>query len=215
MLKNIKLIVTIFFLTLFAVDTVSAQSHSSLKTIVVDAGHGGYDSGAKGEYSTEAQLTLIFSKLVGQKLQALLPDTRIVYTRTDEKLPGNLNNKNEANRLRAKIANEEKGDLFVAIHVNSLSPRYRRVADGTRKETYYVYKGKGKKKKKIAKTRTVTNYRSVRIPDTRTGTETYIWATGKNDDRKNSLAVNQMKEVKCLTAVINISIHLKQRSWRV
>jgi N-acetylmuramoyl-L-alanine amidase len=184
MFKKSTLYVLSFIVLFFSV-SAQAQNHNTLKTIIVDAGHGGPDPGAKGEYSTEAQLTLIFSKLVGKKLEALLPDTKILYTRTDENLPGNLSNKNAANRLRAKIANEAKGDLFVAIHVNSLTARYRKVANGTRQETYYVYKGKGKKKKKVAKTRTVTNYVNVRIPDTKTGTETYIWASGKNDEKKS------------------------------
>lgn len=156
-----------------------------LRTIVLDAGHGGYDVGAEGEYSNEATLTLQMTLKLGEKLKQAIPGVNIVYTRTDENLPGNLNDKNEANRLRAKIANEAKGDLFIAIHVNSLQAHYRRIPNGTKTETYYVYKGKGKKKKKTAKTRTVTNYKKVRIPATRIGTETYIWAVGKNESKKN------------------------------
>lgn len=157
----------------------------SLKTIVIDAGHGSYDVGAQGEYSNEATLNLQMALKLGKKLEEALPNVKIVYTRTDENFPGNAKDKNEANRLRAKIANEAKGDLFISIHVNSLAPRYQTVADGTRKETYHVYQGKGKNKKKVTKTRIVTNYKKVRIPHTRTGTETYIWAVGKNESKKS------------------------------
>lgn len=159
-------------------------SPKGLKTIIIDAGHGGYDIGAKGEYSNEASLTLQMALKLGEKLKLALPDCRIVYTRTDENLPGNLNNNNEANRLRAKIANQERGDLFIAIHVNSRNPVYKTIQDGTREETYYVYTGKGKKRKKIAKTRTVPRYVRVKVPNTVMGTETYIWASGKNDQKK-------------------------------
>ena len=157
---------------------------NTLHTIIIDAGHGGPDHGAKGKYSDEASLNLQLALKLGKKLQEALPDCKIVYTRTDENLPGNLTNKNVANRLRAKIANEAKGDLFIAIHVNSMPDRYRKVREGTREETYYTYKGKGRKKKKIEHTRTVPNYVNVKIPETISGTETYIWATGKNDSKK-------------------------------
>ncbi|MDB5232787.1 MAG: N-acetylmuramoyl-L-alanine amidase [Chitinophagaceae bacterium] len=157
---------------------------NTLRTIIIDAGHGGPDHGAKGRYSDEATLNLQLALKLGKKLQEALPDCKIVYTRTDEYLPGNLNDKNVANRLRAKIANESKGDLFIAIHVNSMPDHYKRVREGYREETYYTYKGKGKKKKKVAHTRTVPNYVNVKIQETISGTETYIWATGKNESKK-------------------------------
>ncbi len=179
-------IFTLLCIGIFSSPLVSlAQAgKQAIKTIVIDAGHGGNDPGAIGEYSNEAQLTLQMALKLGKKLQDVIPGVNIVYTRTNENLPGDVNNKNEANRLRAKIANEARGDLFVSIHVNSLAPKYRNVPNGTRKETYYVTTGKGKKKKRVAKTRTVTAYKRVRIPETVTGTETYIWAVGKNDQKK-------------------------------
>src|SRR6202007_322742 len=79
---------------------------------------------------------------------------------------------------------EQKGDLFISIHVNSMPDRYRKVREGWREETYFTYKGKGRKKKKVEHHRTVPNYVSVKIPETISGTETYIWATGKNESKK-------------------------------
>src|SRR5438093_9805846 len=71
-----------------------------LRTIVIDAGHGLPDPGAEGKYSTESQITLAIAMKLGKQLQTLLPDCKIVYTRTGEDLPEGLQNKNVANRLR-------------------------------------------------------------------------------------------------------------------
>lgn len=162
-----------------------------LKTIIVDAGHGLPDPGAKGTYSTESQITLAIAMKVGKQLQTLLPDCKIVYTRTDEDLPEGLQDKNLANRLRAKRANESHGDLYIAIHVNSMPDHYSKTVIGHKKQTYYVYSGKGSKRKKIAKTRTVPIYKYTKLPCSIEGTETYIWAVGKNDQKKQFVGDNQ------------------------
>lgn len=168
-----------------------AQKLSALKTIIIDAGHGLPDPGAKGNYSTESQITLAIALRVGKQLQTLLPNCRIVYTRTDEDLPEGLQDKNLANRLRAKRANENHGDLFIAIHVNAMPDKYSKTVIGHKKQTYYVYSGKGSKRKKIAKTRTVPVYKYTKLPSDRIGTETYIWAVGKNDQKKQFINDNQ------------------------
>ncbi len=84
---------------------VPAVKQNKLRTIIVDAGHGGPDEGAIGEYSTEADIALAIALKLGKKLEDSLPDCKIVYTRTGRELPGGLTNPHEANRLRAKIAN--------------------------------------------------------------------------------------------------------------
>lgn len=165
-------------------ETTAQVIKSSLKTIIIDAGHGGYDVGAQGYYNNEATITLQIAKKVEQLIKKELPTLKVVMTREDENLPGNLNNKNEANRLRAKIANESKGDLFIAIHVNSAPAKYRTEIEGYKTETYTTYIGKGKKRKKVTKTRQVPIVKKVRIPHSIKGTETYIWATNKNDLKK-------------------------------
>src|SRR5436305_173425 len=120
MLKKIFLFITLTgclsFLTSFEkVSHHRAQNPSLLRTIIIDAGHGLPDPGAKGNYSTESQITLAVAMKVGKQLETLLPDCKIIYTRTDENLPEGLQDKNVANRLRAKRANENRGDLFIAI----------------------------------------------------------------------------------------------------
>src|SRR5215831_18629281 len=160
------------------------EKKSVLHTIIVDAGHGLPDPGAEGKYSTESQITLAIALKVGAQLQTLLPDCKIIYTRTDENLPEGLQDKDVANRLRAQRANENHGDLFIAIHVNSMEDHYSKTVIGQKKETYYLYSGKGKNRKKTAKTRTVPIYKYTKLPCEIAGTETYIWAVAKNDQKK-------------------------------
>ncbi|RYF96434.1 MAG: N-acetylmuramoyl-L-alanine amidase, partial [Chitinophagaceae bacterium] len=116
----------------------------------------------------------------GKKLEAEFPECKIVYTRTGKALPGNLNDLNAANRLRAEIANEAKGDLFISIHCNSAGLR----AGGwnakkiVRYKTTKVTTGKGKKKK----TRTVKTpvFETYYVKNLVAGTETYIWAADRS-----------------------------------
>jgi N-acetylmuramoyl-L-alanine amidase len=167
--------------------THTQPGQHKLKTIIIDAGHGGPDGGAEGEYSNEAELTLAIALKLGKKLEDSLPNCKIVYTRKDHNLPGGLMDHNAANRLRATIANENHGDLFISIHVNDAAHPYKREVIGHRKETYYT--GKGKKRTKH--TRTVPIIKSTRLPATVAGTQTYIWAVGKNDQKKQFVANNE------------------------
>ena len=81
-------------------------------TLVVDAGHGGHDSGAKGAISSEKDLTLKFALAFGRMVEQRCPDVKVVYTRkTDVFVPLHT---------RADIANRQKADLFISIHINAL-----------------------------------------------------------------------------------------------
>ena len=86
-----------------------------LKTVVLDAGHGGKDAGAVSfdRKTYEKNITLSIAKLVGQKIQAAYPDVKVVYTRSTDKYI-TLND-------RAEIANNNNADLFISIHINSFS----------------------------------------------------------------------------------------------
>jgi N-acetylmuramoyl-L-alanine amidase len=167
--------------------SVPAVKQNKLRTIIVDAGHGGPDEGAIGEYSTEADIALAIALKIGKKLEDSLPDCKIVYTRTTRDLPGGLTNPHEANRLRAKIANENHGDLFISIHVNDTNPPHKKEIVGYKEETYYT--GKGKKRKKH--TRTVPIIKYIKLPGTVNGTQTYVWAVAKNDQKKEFIAENE------------------------
>ena len=83
-----------------------------LRTIVIDAGHGGIDAGSKGKISSEKDVTLQVALKLGRTLKEKYSDIKIVYTRsTDVFIPL---------YKRIDIANAAKADLFISIHCNSM-----------------------------------------------------------------------------------------------
>lgn len=171
----------------FATDDNKPTKKQSIKTIVIDAGHGLPNKNAEGKYSYESALTLAMALKIGGRLKETLPDCNVIFTRTDENLPNGLTEVKAANRWRAQFANENHGDLFISIHVNSMEDRYQRRIEGYREETYTVTVGKGRKKRRVEKTRSVPIYKSYKMSCDRAGTETYIWAVNKYDQKQKSV----------------------------
>jgi N-acetylmuramoyl-L-alanine amidase len=157
-----------------------------LRTLVIDAGHGGIDPGARGSFSSEADVSLDVALKFGKALEKEFPDMKIVYTRTTDIMPGNKRTKDEGLRYRANLANESGGDLFIAIHCNSAPAVKHRKFIGNITRSYYT--GKGKKRRKV--TRKVPQYRYWTSPNPARGTETYIWAVGKNDAKVGAVHHN-------------------------
>jgi N-acetylmuramoyl-L-alanine amidase len=85
--------------------------HSATRTIVIDPGHGGTETGAIGPGGVEEKdLTLLLARDLEARLTQRLP-VRAVLTRSDDsKLPLDS---------RTAIANQNKADLFVSLHLNS------------------------------------------------------------------------------------------------
>ena len=104
-------------------------------TLVIDAGHGGHDTGAVGAISKEKNLTLKFALAFGRLVEENCPDVKVVYTRKTDKFV-------ELFR-RAEIANQNKADLFISIHINAL-PKGR-MARGFQTYTLGTSKRTGKK----------------------------------------------------------------------
>ena len=104
-------------------------------TLVIDAGHGGGDTGAVGAISKEKNLTLKFALAFGRLVEENCPDVKVVYTRKTDRFV-------ELYR-RAEIANQAKADLFISIHINAL-PKGR-VARGFQTYTLGTSKRTGKK----------------------------------------------------------------------
>ncbi len=168
----------VFFSSFMPLPTM--RQKPALRTIIIDAGHGGRDVGAKGLITTEAEVALDIALKLGRSIEKDFPEVKVVYTRTTSALPGGLTEPNVANRYRAEMANQAKGDLFLSIHCNSngkpAGGYYAKRVIGHKNKTTYTGKGK-KKKKKIVK---VPIYESYWVKNNTKGTETYIWAADRS-----------------------------------
>ena len=94
---------------LFAQEGVGVK----LKCVVLDPGHGGKDYGciSKDKKYSEKNIVLSVAKKLGEMIESNYPEVKVVYTRkTDVFIPL---------AQRANIANKNKADLFLSIHVNS------------------------------------------------------------------------------------------------
>ncbi len=88
-----------------------AQGSPGVRTIVIDPGHGGSESGAVGPSGVpEKELTLQLARELQDKLAQRL-SVRIILTRSEDT--------NLAHDNRTAIANQNQADLFVSIHLNS------------------------------------------------------------------------------------------------
>jgi N-acetylmuramoyl-L-alanine amidase len=146
-----------------------------VQTIIIDPGHGGKDQGAKGAFTTEAKICLSVGLKLGKAIEEKFPGVKVLYTRTTDVLPGNKPDKNQALRYRAEFANQSGGDLFIAIHVNAAPKIKHKVESG------YKWVGKGKKRKKVKA------YKYYYTPNPSHGTETFIWAADRTDDKSGTI----------------------------
>jgi N-acetylmuramoyl-L-alanine amidase len=83
----------------------------SFTTIVIDPGHGGRDSGARGRQGTEEKDITLKVALKLRDLLSQQPGVRVLMTRERDRFV-ELED-------RAKFANGQEADLFISIHVNS------------------------------------------------------------------------------------------------
>ncbi|NFA37491.1 N-acetylmuramoyl-L-alanine amidase [Clostridium botulinum] len=112
------------------------------KTVIVDAGHGGYDSGAVGPTGIkEKDVTLKVALKLGKILEN--SGVNVIYTRTSDNVSWPSNESQDL-AARVAIANNNNTDLYVSIHANSFNGS----ANGT--ETYY-YDGSAKGKETAEK----------------------------------------------------------------
>lgn len=93
--------------------TANAQNAEiGIRTVVIDAGHGGHDAGAVGRIYKEKDINLDVALQLGKLIGENCPDVKVVYTRKTDVFIGLAE--------RGDIANKAKGDLFISIHVNSV-----------------------------------------------------------------------------------------------
>jgi N-acetylmuramoyl-L-alanine amidase len=83
-----------------------------IKTVCIDAGHGGKDAGCIGVTGVkEKDVALGIALKLGKYIEQKIPDVKVVYTRTTDAFV-------ELDE-RAAIANKNKADLFICIHCNT------------------------------------------------------------------------------------------------
>jgi len=92
----------------------SQSTENQIKTIVLDAGHGGKDPGnlGTGRYKeNEKEIALKVTLMVGKYIAEDFPDVKVLYTRMDDSYP--------TLRERTDFANDNNADLFISIHCDA------------------------------------------------------------------------------------------------
>jgi N-acetylmuramoyl-L-alanine amidase len=113
-LKTIPLILGAALL--FSGPAFSQAGHDpdyKLKTVVLDAGHGGRDPGAMVGKKMEKDIALGIVLKLGEYIKKYIPDVKVVYTRDSDFFVPLYK--------RAEIANKIKADLFISVHANICS----------------------------------------------------------------------------------------------
>ncbi len=117
MLKPIRFIYLFLISIIFSGYTFLLQNEGeavrrTIKTIVIDAGHGGKDPGCnQGTDAEEKKVALKVAMGLGEKIEAEYPNIKIIYTRKKDVFV-DLHE-------RSAIANRNKADLFISIHCNA------------------------------------------------------------------------------------------------
>lgn len=108
----------------------------TIRTVVIDAGHGGKDPGCHGNFAHEKNVCLSMALMLGDMIEKTYPNVNVVYTRKTDVFV-------ELDE-RAKIANKNNADLFICIHANAASAS----AYGT--ETYVLGLHRTESQQKVA-----------------------------------------------------------------
>jgi N-acetylmuramoyl-L-alanine amidase len=113
MIKRVIVGFLVLVMSVF-INSTMAQDKSNffgVKTVCIDAGHGGHDGGCQGTSSQEKHVALSIALKLGAYIEENYPDVKVVYTRKTDvfiKL-----------HERAKIANKANADLFICVHANA------------------------------------------------------------------------------------------------
>jgi N-acetylmuramoyl-L-alanine amidase len=83
-----------------------------VKTVVIDPGHGGHDGATKGKFSREKDVALDIALKLGKAIEKELKDVKVIYTRESDVFVKLYE--------RIAVANDNKADLFISIHCNSM-----------------------------------------------------------------------------------------------
>ena len=91
-------------------ESQKSEKPFEVKTVVIDAGHGGHDPGCSGARSREKHIALAISKKLAEIMRERFPTLNVILTRDkDVFIPL---------QERAAIANRNNADMFISIHCN-------------------------------------------------------------------------------------------------
>jgi len=108
--KNAICLFLLAVVATFPLGLTFAQT-SKIKTIVIDAGHGGHDPGCHGAQNNEKEVCLSMALKLGALIKEQYPEIKIIYTRSTDVFVELAE--------RANIANRNNADLFICIHANA------------------------------------------------------------------------------------------------
>tara|TARA_E500000331_G_scaffold351461_1_gene398167 strand:- start:470 stop:1630 length:1161 start_codon:yes stop_codon:yes gene_type:complete len=114
--NNAKLIIFLFVFVFSGNFIVAQENRTKIKTIVIDPGHGGKDSGTMGTKRFkiyEKHVALAVSLKLGKYISNAFPEVEVIYTR-DSDFFLELNE-------RTEIANKANADLFISIHCDGFT----------------------------------------------------------------------------------------------
>lgn len=132
--------VLIFCWIVFCSFAFKSDAEGGIKVIVIDAGHGGKDTGARGRVAREKDIVLDITMQLARKIKSEIPEVKVILTRASDKFV-DLSE-------RSNIANRRKADLFISIHCNSL-PKNKVSPAGT--ETFVMGLHKSDENLEVAK----------------------------------------------------------------
>ena len=115
-MNNAKLIIFLFVFVFSGNFIVAQENRTKIKTIVIDPGHGGKDSGTMGTKRFkiyEKHVALAVSLKLGKYISDAFPEVEVIYTR-DSDFFLELNE-------RTEIANKANADLFISIHCDGFT----------------------------------------------------------------------------------------------
>jgi N-acetylmuramoyl-L-alanine amidase len=151
-------------IALFTSNQLFAQEYK-IKTIVIDAGHGGKDGATHGAYSTEKDVALKTALRLGKVIQETIKDVKVIFTRTDDTFIPLYE--------RIGMANNAKADIFISIHCNDMPLVAKRHITG------YTKNKKGKR---------VAVYKTTYAKSTSTrGTETFVSGSGRVNEQDEAI----------------------------
>jgi len=118
----LKSSIVAFTVLLLIIPLISFSNNSNIppyriKTIVIDAGHGGEDGATRGAIAKEKELALQVALRLGKAIEESMPDIKVVYTRTTDVFVPLYE--------RIGLANQVKADLFISIHCNDMPKNFK------------------------------------------------------------------------------------------